>query len=206
MHIQGNLEGCPRCGGAVRWPEGTFDFDEFGNATRAMTQKEVETAAETMDKERFKRQITTFIDRPLFTDEILLKLQMELEALTQQVSQQSITIEEVTARTTAISPELTGLLKFAPKNASDLAAYLTLFLSVIIFILSQREQEKPPVVVNNTYNTYISAPTPNPAKKNPPSAGKADLDVLCQCDSGLKFMECHGRNTPPISKEEHKNK
>lgn len=118
--LENNYETCPNCGNDVSYPNGTFSFDEKG--------------------------IATLLSGPDFTREVL----QELKNLTQQVKDQGLSLEEFKSRASAITPAAEGLAAYAPKNATELAGYLTFLLALILAFLTGES-----FYYNQQYEQYL---------------------------------------------------
>jgi hypothetical protein len=94
-----------------------------------------------------------------------------------------------------------------PRTPADLAAYITLILTIIGMILMARQDDRPVEIdVDQVINNItVEAPTPAaqppatapPSTVNPsPEHGNRGVKVSrnrpCPCGSGLKFKKCHG--------------
>lgn len=125
---------CPACG-AVETTNftGTYWYNIHGEATQIA--------------------VTKVLSGPEFTADVLT----QLKELSEQVNTLGLSLGEFEAKARNITPAASGIFRFAPTNAGELAAYIAVIITVIQTILSQMTSDKPSVTINNFGSTKIEA-------------------------------------------------
>ncbi len=96
-----------------------------------------------------------------------------------------------------------------PRTPADLAAYITVILTIISMILMAKQDDRPVEINADQVINNITVEAPTPAAQRPATApsvttspspayegggSKVGRNDPCPCGSGRKFKRCHGAN------------
>jgi len=169
---------CPVCGGNGRMLGGSWHVVE--NTIHLLEGPDTTVS----ELERLAAVLREARDRGANLDEVRSTVEREFPSLGQRLSRLLV-----------------------PRTPSDLAAYITVILTIISMILMAKQENRPVEIdVDQVINEItVEAPTPAaqppastpPVSANPhPEHGERGVKVSrnrpCPCGSGLKFKKCHG--------------
>ena len=123
-----------------------------------------------------------------------------LKIILSQARKERIPFDQVSEIIKEEVPELSSLKDFFPKSRSELYAFLTIIITIIVLILGQLKQNQPPKIEVSQIINIISQPqapsipggaTPKiKSKETVKSKKKVGRNDPFPCGSGKKYKKC----------------